>query len=230
MPMKEQPQKESIAEKTRVYIDSHPSIKDCISKDLINYSSLARQIMKDLEIKNEEAVMIACRRYAQRLSKKDHEKDILKIIGNSRIEVKTKICSVTAKNDWTVLHKLELVFVKLINEKAIMQVIQGTQAITIIADEKLKNDVVNTVGKENILRVRPDLVEISVKSPEKISDTSGVFSFLADNLAENNVNVAETVSCYTDTIFIVDEKDMIHAYSILSKVIESAEASIENDS
>jgi hypothetical protein len=228
--MKEQPQKESIAEKTRVYIDSHPSIKDCISKDLINYSSLARQIMKDLEIKNEEAVMIACRRYAQRLSKKDHEKDILKIIGNSRIEVKTKICSVTAKNDWTVLHKLELVFVKLINEKAIMQVIQGTQAITIIADEKLKNDIINTVGKENILRVRPDLVEISVKSPEKISDTSGVFSFLADNLAENNVNVAETVSCYTDTIFIVDEKDMIPAYSILSKVIESAEALIENGS
>jgi len=228
--MKEQPQKESIAEKTRVYIDSHPSIKDCISKDLVNYSSLARQIMKDLDIKNEEAVMIACRRYAQRLSKKDHEKEILKIIGDSHIEVKTKICAVTAKNDWTVLHKLELVFVKLINEKAIMQVIQVSQAITIIADEKLKNDVINAVGKENILHVRQDLVEISVKSPEKITDTSGVFSYLADNLAENGVNVAEIVSCFTDTIFIVDEKDMIHAYSILSKVIGSAESSIGTES
>lgn len=228
--MKEQQQKESIAEKTRSYIDAHPSIKDCISKDLINYSSLARQIMKDLEIKNEEAVMIACRRYAQRLSKRDHEKDILRILGNSRIEVKTKICSVTAKNDWTVLHKLELVFVKLINEKAIMQVIQGAQAITIIADEKLKNEVVNTVGRENVLRVRPNLVEITVKSPETITDTSGVFAFLAENLSENSVNVAEIVSCYTDSIFIVDEKDMIHAYSILSKVLENAERSIGAES
>ena len=43
--MKEQAPKESIAEKTRAYIDAHPSIKDCISKDLINYSSLARLIM-----------------------------------------------------------------------------------------------------------------------------------------------------------------------------------------
>ena len=90
-----------------------------------------------------------------------------------------------------------------------MQVIQGAHAITIIADEKLKNEVVNAVGKENVLRVRPSLVEISVKSPEKIMETSGVFSYLASNLSENNVNVAESVSCYTDTIFIVDEKDFV---------------------
>ena len=38
--MKEQVPKESIAEKTRAYIDAHPSIKDCISKDLINYHRL----------------------------------------------------------------------------------------------------------------------------------------------------------------------------------------------
>jgi hypothetical protein len=221
--MKEQSQKESIAERTRAYIDAHPSVKDCISKDLINYSSLARLIMKDLGIKNEEAVMIACRRYAVKLAKSDHEREILRILANSRLEVKTKICIVTAKNDWTVLQRLESVFQKFINEKAIMQIIQGAQAITVIADEKLKNEVINAVGRENILKVRQDLVEITVKSPERIVETSGVFAFLASNLAENNVNVVETVSCFTDSIFIVNEADMIYAYSILTKVIETAE-------
>jgi len=225
--MKEQAQKESVAERTRAYIDAHPSIKDCISKDLINYSSLARQIMKDRGIKNEEAVMIACRRYAVKLTKRDHERDILRILAGSRLEVKTKICIVTAKNDWTVLQRLGTVFQKLINEKAIMQVIQGAQAITVIADEKLKSEVVNAVGRENVLKVRQDLVEITVKSPERIVETSGVFAFLASNLAENNVNVVETVSCYTDTIFIVNEADMICGYSLLTKIIESAEE-VEN--
>jgi len=225
--MKEQAQKESVAERTRAYIDAHPSIKDCISKDLINYSSLARQIMKDRGIKNEEAVMIACRRYAVKLTKRDHERDILRILAGSRLEVKTKICIVTAKNDWTVLQRLGTVFQKLINEKAIMQVIQGAQAITIIADEKLKSEVVNAVGRESVLKVRQDLVEITVKSPERIVETSGVFAFLASNLAENNVNVVETVSCYTDTIFIVNEADMIYGYSLLTKIIESAEE-VEN--
>jgi hypothetical protein len=179
--------------------------------------------MRDMGIKNEEAVMIACRRYAIRLGKHDHEKEILKVLGNSRLEVKTKICIVTAKNDWTVLHRLESVFRKLINEKAIMQVIQGAQAITIIADEKLKSEVVNAVGKENTLKVRQDLVEISVKSPEVIVDTSGVYATLVSSLAEGGVNIVETASCYTDTIFILNEADMIEAYSILSKCIESAE-------
>ena len=221
--MKKESPKESIAERTRTYIDSHPSIRDCIARDLINFSSLARLIMKDMGIKNEEAVMIACRRYAMRLGKHDHEKEILKVLGNSRLEVKTKICIVTAKNDWTVLHRLESVFRKLINEKAIMQVIQGAQAITIIADEKLKGEVVDAVGKENVLKVRQDLVEISVKSPEVIVDTSGVYATLVSSLAEGGLNIVETASCYTDTIFIVNEEDMIEAYSILSKCIESAE-------
>lgn len=221
--MKKGLQKESIAERTRAYIDSHPSIKDCIAKDLINFSSLARQIMKDMEIRNEEAVMIACRRYAIRLGKHDHERDVLKVLGDSRLEVKTKICIVTAKNDWTVLHRLEIVFKRLINEKAIMQVIQSAQALTIIADEKLKGEVVDAVGKENVLKVRQDLVEISVKSPEVIVDTSGVYSHLVSSLAEGGVNIVETASCYTDTIFILNEADMIQAYSILSKCIESAE-------
>lgn len=225
--MKEVPQKESVAERTRAYIDAHPSVKDCMAKDLINYSSLARLIMKDLGIKNEEAVMIACRRYAQKLSVRDHEGDILAILADSRLEVKTKICIVTASNDWTVLQRLERLFTKLINQKALMQVIQGAQAITIIADEKLRNEVVNDVGETNVLKVREDLVEITVKSPQKIWETSGVFSYLASNLSEQGVNMVETVSCYTDTIFIVHEKDMIQAYSLLSNLLESAEKATE---
>lgn len=221
--MKKEVPKESIAERTRLYIDAHPSIKDCISKDLINYSSLARLIMKDLAIGNEEAVMIACRRYAVKLGRQDHEKDILRVLKNSRLELKTKIAIITAKNDWTVLHRLETIFKKLLNEKSIMQVIQGTHAITIIADEKLKNEVVNAVGQENVLKTRQDLVEISVRSPERITETSGVFAYLAYNLADGGINVVESVSVFTDTIFIVNEEDMMQAYSVLSKCIESAE-------
>lgn len=221
--MSKTPQKESIAERTRGYIDAHPSIKDCISKELMNYSSLARQIGKDLGISNEEAIMIACRRYASKLGKHDHESKILDILKKSRLEMKTKICIITAKNDWTVLHRLEVVFKKLLNEKSTMQVIQSTHAITIIADEKLRGEIIKAVGNDNVLRVKEDLVEIAVKSPEDIVKTSGVFAYLSSSLAEGGLNLVETVSCHTDTIFIVSEEDMIEAYSILSDCIESAE-------
>jgi hypothetical protein len=219
--------KESLAEKTRSYIDAHPSIKDCVSKGLVSYSSLARLIMKDLGIDNEEALMIACRRYADKLSvTSDHEKDVLKILKDSRLEMRTKICIVTAKNDWTVLHKMDNLFKDLWNENSIMQVVQSASAVTIIADRSLKDRIVDTVGKFNVIKIRENLVEIAVKSPERIVDTSGVIAYLITNLSDAGINIEETVSCHTDTIFIVKESDMIDAYSVLTRCIQSAETTI----
>jgi len=221
--------KESLAERTRAYIDAHPSVKDCIAKGLINYSSLARMIMKEIDVDNEEAVMIACRRYAGRLNTtSDHELSILKILKDSRLEMRTKTCIVTAKNDWTVLHKMDNLFKDLWNENSIMQCVQSASAVTIIADSMLKERIVDTVGRFNIIKIRENLVEIAVKSPEKIVDTSGVIAYLITNLSDAGINIEETVSCHTDTIFIVGERDMINAYSVLTKCIQSAEAIIKD--
>ncbi len=216
--------KESLAEKTRVYIDTHPSIKDCVSKGLVNYSALARKIMKDIDVNNEEAVMIACRRYASKLgTTSNHEMDILSVLKDSRLEMRTKTCIITAKNDWSVLHKMDNLFKDLWNENSIMQVVQSASAVTIIADKMLKDRIMDTVGRFNIIKVRENLVEIVVKSPEKIVETAGVIAYLITNLSDAGINIEETVSCYTDTIFIVGEEDMINAYSVLTKCIQSAE-------
>lgn len=222
--------RESLAERTRMFVDAHPSIKDCVSKGLINYSSLARMIMKDLDVDNEEAVMIACRRYASKLSvTTDHELSILSILKDSRLEMRTKTCIVTAKNDWTVLHKMDNLFKDMWNENSIMQCVQSASAVTIIADRMLKDRIIDTVGRFNLIKIRENLVEIVVKSPEKIVDTAGVIAYLITNLSDAGINIEETVSCHTDTIFIVNEPDMINAYSVLTKCIQSAEEIVESN-
>ena len=224
--MSKGPTRESLAEKTRVYIDAHPSVKDCVSKGLVNYSSLARAIMKELDLDNEEAVMIACRRYASKMGvSTDHEISILNILKDSRLEMRTKTCIVTAKNDWSVLHKMDNLFKDLWNEDSIMQIVQS--AVTIIADKMLKERIIDTVGRFNILKIRENLVEITVKSPEKIVETSGVIAYLITNLSDAGINIEETVSCHTDTVFIVGEYDMINAYSVLTKCIQSAEETLK---
>lgn len=226
--MSKGPTRESLAEKTRVYIDAHPSVKDCVSKGLVNYSSLARSIMKELDLDNEEAVMIACRRYASKMGvSTDHEISILNILKDSRLEMRTKTCIVTAKNDWSVLHKMDNLFKDLWNEDSIMQIVQSASAVTIIADKMLKERIIDTVGRFNILKIRENLVEITVKSPEKIVETSGVIAYLITNLSDAGINIEETVSCHTDTVFIVGEYDMINAYSVLTKCIQSAEETLK---
>jgi predicted regulator of amino acid metabolism with ACT domain len=217
-----EPQKEklSAAELTRKYIDRHPSIKDCISKDLINYSSLSRLIMKETGIRNEEAVLAASRRYAMKLAKTDSEGAITSLFEDSRLELKTKICIVVAKNEWIVLRNLEDVVRKILAEKSTMQVLQSTSAITVISEDKHLPAIVKAIGQDHVIKVRENLGEITVKSPSRIEETPGAFAFVMSLLSEQGINLIEAVSCYTDTIFIVSREQMMHAFDILSLCIE----------
>ena len=91
-------------------------------------------------------------------------------------------------------------------------IIEGATAITIITSsdfgKKVNKIFINKIIKENV-----NLVEVILKSPKQIETTSGVVSYLYSLLGENNINIYETLSCWTDTIFLIEEKD-------LSKVME----------
>lgn len=218
--MEEPKGKLSAAEITRKYIDRHPSVKDCISKDLVNYSSLSRLIMKETGIKNEEAVLAASRRYAMKLAKSDSEGAVISLFEDSRLELKTKICIVVAKNEWIVLKNLEDVMKKILADKSTLQMLQSTSAITVISEDKHLPSIIKAIGQDHIMKVRENLGEITVKSPARIEDTPGAFAFVMSMLSEQGINLLEAVSCYTDTIFIVERDEMMRAFDILSSCIE----------
>ena len=209
-----------MAEMTRKYIDRHPSIRDCISKDLVNFSSLARLIMKDTGVKHEEAVLAASRRYAAKLSKTDFEGAIMNVFQESRLELKTRICIVVAKNEWIVLRNLEDVVKKMLAEKSTMQMVQSTNGITVVSEDKHLPAIIKAIGQDHIISVRQNLAEITVKSPASIEDTPGAFAYISSMLSEQGINLFEAMSCYTDTIFVVTREDMMRAFDILSACIE----------
>ena len=209
-----------MAEMTRKYIDRHPSIRDCISKDLVNFSSLARLIMKDTGVKHEEAVLAASRRYAAKLSKTDFEGAIMNVFQESRLELKTRICIVVAKNEWIVLRNLEDIIKKILAEKSAMQMVQSTNGITVVSEDKHLPAIIKAIGQDHIISVRQNLAEITVKSPASIEDTPGAFAYISSMLSEQGINLFEAMSCYTDTIFVVTREDMMRAFDILSACIE----------
>ena len=196
-----------IAEK---YIAEHPSVKDCVKNKLINYSSLTRQIAKEENIdlkKNFDAILIACRRYAQKIkAEKVREKKIIEVIKQSKIEIKNKIIVVVVEKTIYFDHLIDLE--KEIKKKAeLFHVIQGTNAITIItADDFLP--LIKKMFKQKIIETHTDLVEITLKSPKEIEETPGVLSYLYSLFGEHNINIMETMSCWTDTLFVVKEEDI----------------------
>ena len=206
----------NVTKLTENYIAEHPFVKDCLKKGLINYSSLTRQICIDLNLSknNFDAVLIACRRFYRKIkTEATMEKKILEILKNSKIEVKTKITAIVLEKD--------IIFTNLLNiEKEAKKlsetfhIVEGTSAITVITSNDFGKKVKQTF-KNKIIKENTSLVEIILKSPKQIETTSGVISYIYSLLGENNINVFETLSCWTDTIFLVEEKDLSRVMEFL---------------
>jgi len=215
-------EKPSAAQVTREYVEKRPVLKQMLLKGLINHSALARVIMDEEGLTNEEAVTAALRRHVVEVGAiiAGPDEAIRTLMAESSINMKNKIASITVKGDWQVLARLEISMKGFMGQKDLMQFILGTEALTIITEENNVDFIVSSIGKEHIIKTRRGLAEVAVVCPPKIEVTPGVVTHLSSILSHNGINVVEMASCYTDVIFIVDEKDMMRAYEILDKSFE----------
>jgi predicted regulator of amino acid metabolism with ACT domain len=60
---------------------------------------------------------------------------------------------------------------------------------------------------------------IVVHSPEELEATPGVVAFLTTLLAEQGVNIVEFISCWTQTIIVIEKKDSLKVYETLSNLV-----------
>ena len=207
----------NITKLTEDYILQHPSIKDCLKNGLINYSSLSRQIASELKLdlkKNFDAILIACRRFKRKLKKEEiSESKILKILKESKVEIKNKIIAVVLEKDifFGNLHNLEKEIKK---RKEIFRVIEGASGITLITTEDFL-DLIKKYFKNKIILENKNLAEITIKSPKEIETTPGTYAYMCSLFGENNINIVETLSCWTDTIFLIKENDVGKVMNLL---------------
>lgn len=207
----------NITKITNEYINNHPSIRDCIKKKAINYSALARIILKEAKLTKEnfDAIVIACRRYAEKESRLDiQEEQIIRILKSSKLEVKTKIAvAILYKTANT--EKLLSLEREAKKSAENFHLIEGTNSITILLPQELLGKL-KKLFKYSILKIHPELVELIVKSPKEIEFTHGLVAYLSSLLAEHNINIVELASCWTDTIIVIEEEDLSNALKVLS--------------
>lgn len=208
----------STAQVVRDYIDSHPSIKDCLKLGIINLSALARRVMEEEGVQSEEAALIACRRYELDPKDKISEQEIVRVLTRSKIEIRTKVAILTARPSWNIYAKLERAMSALRGRNIPLHVIQGTASVTIITDESVAKELEDIIGKEDLLKRQEDLVELVVTSPDVIEEVPGIMAYLSTTMASRGINFIEVISCYKDTMFVVEEKDMVKAFETLNKM------------
>ncbi len=205
------------AELTEKYLSQHPSILDCLKNGIINYSKLSRKIAKELDIEKKtsvEAILIACRRYEAKIKKdKIIEDRILGILKKSELEIKNKIVVIIIEKT-KFLENLIKIEKRIHNLGDIFYSIEGSKVFTIITTEK-HLEKLQKEFKSGIKKISKKLVMVTIKSPKDLEDTPGVIGFISSAFAKHGINIIETMSCWTDTIFVIDEKDISTVMSFL---------------
>jgi hypothetical protein len=197
----------SIQKKVNEYINHHGSIKDCFKKGLINYSALSRKILTQLKLKeqNFDAVLIACRRYADQLKHVNNETKILKLLKKSKLKIRTKVCRFVFPSNISITIQP-------------LHTIQGDKTISVIYE---KEDYL-AVKKEfegNIIDEKIGLSELIIISPKDADITLGFTAFISNLLADVGINIQTVLGSYVEDIFIIENKDLAKALEILNKMI-----------
>ena len=204
-------------ELTNDYIKNHPHIKNCLKKKLINYSALSRLIAKELNVEKKakkEAILIAARRFHEKLKKElTSEKKIQNLLSSSEIEIKNKIVV------FILSKKINLDYVddlhkEIRKENGTFYILEGSDNYTIITQEKYSRLTEDKL-RSKIIKKNKDLALLNFKSPKEIETVPGAIAYLTAFFAENEVNIVEFLSCWTDTLFIINSKDINKAINFL---------------
>jgi aspartokinase len=190
----------TIANNVRNYLRNKPYMLEALEKDIVNLSELSRQIQEELKTGNTSAVKAALRRFSTELQrhKQKREEKVLQVLKRSSMAVYDR--------------KSVMITTKEIDTKNALKVDLMDKHVYLLDRSDLPERISTLMKHE-------DCTMIVVHSPEELEVTPGVVAFLATLLAEQNVNIIEFISCWTETIMVVEKKDSLKAYEVLSNMV-----------
>jgi len=204
------------------FLDGNTIITQTMELGIINIRKLALYIAKVTKINaSTDAIMSSLRRYPL----KNHEnifENAHKIIAKSiNITTKNSLVSITLDKDNEIQNQLSNIF-KIINlnKGDTLRIIHSERFINIFFDKKNLETIKNLFNQKKILEINQNLAEINIHTHQEGKNVSGILAILSNRLAVNGINIIQTWSCAPENLWIVEEKDLLKAYSILLQLVQ----------
>lgn len=196
----------SISEKVKRILNKRPFLVNALLQNIVNYTALARYIKKEFTTKaSTEAIKISLIRQKASLKNQNvlNEEKILKLLENSKIELRDKIAVVITSKT------LDINYI----------------ASSFITNGFLRHNIYVTDQKGlelkegNYTKLTKNLVALIIKSPKELENLPGVVAFITQLLVSHGINIKEFISCYTDTVIILTREDGLKAFNLLQKYV-----------
>ena len=206
-------------------IDNDLSLQDALSRKYGNYTAIARlikpKVEKDLGRKvNFDSLITSVKRIKPRYL--PAEGGIEGVLARSIVNVRTDVAKLNLEKSKRALEAARNILATY--QEEFLQFSESYSAITLIFDQKLLEDIHKKFNDDDVLDEQSDLAAIIVHSPKEIVRTPGVVLTIYTKIAENHVNIEDTVSCFTDTIVVIRMDDVARTFSSLTDLISECRA------
>ena len=213
----------SIKKRIEGLIDQDAAIKKDLLRGLINIRALARYFQKKMNnVPSLESVINIIRRYD--ISENDY--DLMNkahdILSTGKISMKTNITSITLMNTFDV-HEVIANITSFLDPSLgnTIRFVSGMAIIKFIIDEDKLEKVLTLLPEKRIISINKKNSEILLSFDYKVEKTPGVAAMMANELALNNINIIELMSCIPEFIILVNEDDGIKAFRVLQDLIKN---------
>ncbi len=210
----------TIGELVNQYLYNHPFIQQAVEDDIINYSSLARQIkplfekqlMKRIE---ESAVGMALRRAAKNIKKKN---DTYVLIQPEEIIVRSGIVEYTFEKSETIASAVASFLHATAKEKKYFSVVtEGVFEVAVIMSTQYEHIAKNFFKNEKGTAIQKNISTITLRLPTNNVIVPGVYHRFLQKLAWENINIIDIVSTLTEFTVLLSEKEVDRAFTLLKE-------------
>jgi hypothetical protein len=214
----------SIGKITEEIIGRSPFLREAMTDDLINISSLARKIKPEIEevlgkeVK-EGAIVMAIKRMSPGLYHRLNLK-ITNIIGElGDFLVRSNLEDFTFENTESLrLKQADLVTLVNSDSDVFYTICRGVTETTIICSQNISSKINNLLINERLKSHTADLASVTVKLPTVNSEVYGVYYYILKHLAWEGLNIVEVVSTANEFTIIVKQDHVDKAFKVLMQL------------
>ena len=210
----------SISQVAEELIRRAPSLETALASDIINYSSLARNLKPQIEKKllkevKEGAIVMALKRVSLKLRESlPKGEEILNMLGD--ITIRSNLVDYTFLSSPTLGIAQNRIIEKTKDRKDIfMTITHGISQITIVASQSLAADIKEIFKAETPICTLENLSSLTIKIPLEATKMPGVLYSILKLLAWEGISLTEMISTFTELSIILDNKDIERAFSLL---------------
>ncbi|MCK8481601.1 hypothetical protein [Psychroserpens algicola] len=214
----------TIASCVQEIIASSPFLEEGLSRDIINFSALAKDLNQPISEMlrkpvKDGAIMMALRRHQQPLHLENSSR--LKAVFNQLgdITVRSNLSDFTFQNSKTLIHSHSQILEKIsANHQIFYAFTRGMFESNMIISTSEKESIFEAFKNETQIGLQDKLSAISIYLPRGNSKIAGLYYQIFKRLAWENITIYEVVSTTNEFTIVVEDHLVDKAFSVIKRL------------